>query len=122
MAVEGRSKGETESEIIPAHQALQTKYHGTKILQTETDSKCRLCQQFDEKVEHITSSCPVPAKEQYIKRLDTVCAELLFNICKVIGVKLNNEHWYDNLPKSVETGHKSKVTMELSSANQQNCS
>jgi hypothetical protein len=45
MAVEGRSKGETESEIIPAHQVLQIKYHGTKILQTETDSKCRLCKQ-----------------------------------------------------------------------------
>jgi hypothetical protein len=52
MAVEGRSKGETESEIIPTqHQALQTKYYGTKILQTETNSKSRLCKQFDEYAE-----------------------------------------------------------------------
>jgi hypothetical protein len=43
MAVEGRSQKETESEIIVAQdQALQTKYHATKILQTETGSKCRL--------------------------------------------------------------------------------
>jgi hypothetical protein len=27
---------------------LQTKYHATKTLQTETDNKCRLCKQFDE--------------------------------------------------------------------------
>ena len=27
----------------------KTKYYATKILSTETDSKCRLCQQFDEK-------------------------------------------------------------------------
>ena len=47
----GDLKEETESEII----AAQTKYHVTKILQTETDSKCRICQQFDETVEHITS-------------------------------------------------------------------
>ena len=41
-------KGETKSEIIAAQdQALQTKYLATKILQTETDSKCRLCKQFD---------------------------------------------------------------------------
>jgi len=39
-------KLETESETIAAQdQALQTKYHATTILQTETDSKC---QQFDE--------------------------------------------------------------------------
>jgi hypothetical protein len=51
----GELKADTESEIIAAQdQALQTKYHTTKILQTETDSKCRLCQQFDETVEHIS--------------------------------------------------------------------
>ena len=35
-------KEETESEIVAAqNQALQTKYYATKILSTETDSKCR---------------------------------------------------------------------------------
>jgi hypothetical protein len=44
-------KAETQSEIIMAQdQALQTKCHATKILQTETGSKCRLCQHFDETV------------------------------------------------------------------------
>jgi hypothetical protein len=34
---------ETESEIIAAQdQTLQNKYHAIKILQTETDSTCRL--------------------------------------------------------------------------------
>jgi hypothetical protein len=48
--------------------ALQTKYHATKILHTETDRKCRLCQQIEEKINHIISSCPVLAKEQYINK------------------------------------------------------
>ena len=44
----GGLKEEPESEITAAQdQVLQTKYHVTKILQTETDSKCRLCKQFD---------------------------------------------------------------------------
>ena len=52
-------KAETESEIVAAQdQALQTKYYATKILSTETDSKCRLCQQFDETIDHIISVCP----------------------------------------------------------------
>jgi len=38
----GDLKAETESEIVGAQdQALNTKYYATKILRTETDSKCR---------------------------------------------------------------------------------
>ena len=41
----GDLKGETEGKVTAAQdQALQTKCRTTKILQTETDSKCRLCQ------------------------------------------------------------------------------
>ena len=59
--------------------------------------------QFDETVEHIISACPVLAKNQYIKRHDRVCAELYFNVCKEIGVILDNEHCYDHVPQSLET-------------------
>jgi len=44
------------------------------------------------------------AKEQYIKRYDTVCAQLHFNICKETGGQLDKKHWYEHVPKSVETG------------------
>ena len=53
------------------------------------DSKCRLCQQFDETIDHIISACPILAKEQYIRRHDRVCAQLYFNICKETGVQLD---------------------------------
>ena len=89
----GDLKAETESEIVAAQdQVLQTKYYATKILNTETDSKCRLCQQFDETIDHIISACPILAKEQYIKRHETVCAQLHFNICKEVGVKLDKKN------------------------------
>ena len=72
----GDLKAETESEIVA-------------VLNTETDNKCRLCQQFDEAMDHIMSACPILAKEQYIKRHDRVCAQLHFNICKETGVQLD---------------------------------
>ena len=78
--------------------ALPTKYYVTKILNTETDSKCRLCQQFDEAVDHITSACPILAKEQYVKRHDRVCAQLHFNIWEETGVQLDKKHWYERVP------------------------
>ena len=37
--------------------------------------------------------------------------QLHFNICKEIGVKVDNKHSYDYLPKSVETSYKGKVTI-----------
>jgi hypothetical protein len=60
----GDLKTESESEIAAAQdQTLNTKYYATKILHTETDSKCRLCQQHDETIDRITSACPILAKE-----------------------------------------------------------
>ena len=74
-------------------------------MRTETDSKFRVCQQFDETIDHIISACPLLAKEQYTKRHDTrrVCAQLHFNICKETGIQLDKKHWYEHVPKSVET-------------------
>ena len=58
------------------------------MMNTEIDSKCRLCQQFDETIDHIISAYPILAKEQYIKRHDGVCAKIHFNICKETGLQL----------------------------------
>ena len=108
----GDLKTETESEIVAAQdQAVQTKYYATKILNAETDSKCRLCQLFDETIDHIISACPILAKEQYIKGHDSVCAQRHFNICKKTGVQLDKKHWYEHVPKSVETSQEGKITI-----------
>jgi hypothetical protein len=72
-----------------------------------------ICHQFDEKIDHIISACPILAKEQYIKRHDRVGAQLHFNIrvCKEIGAQLDAKHWYEHVPKSVETSQGGKVTV-----------
>jgi hypothetical protein len=57
------------------------------------------------------SACPVLAEEQYIKRHDRVCAQLHFNICKELEIKLDSDLWYENIPKSVETSQVGKVTV-----------
>ena len=40
-----------------------------------------------------------------------MCAQLHFNICKEIGVRLGKKHWYEHVPKSVETGQGGNVTI-----------
>jgi len=72
-------------------------------------------------MENIISACPILAIEQYIKRHGRMCAQLYFNICKEIGVKLDNKHWFDHLRKSVEQVMKIKLPYYVTeSANQQN--
>jgi len=98
--------------VAAQDQALQTKYYATKLLNTETDGKCRLYQQFDETIDHIISACPILTKEKCIKRHDRVGAQLHFNICKETGVQLDKKkHWYEHVPESVKTSQGGKVTM-----------
>jgi len=40
-----------------------------------------------------------------------VCAQLQFNICKETGIKLDIEHWYEHVPKLVETNREGKATV-----------
>jgi hypothetical protein len=40
---------------------------------------------------------------------NTVCAQLHFNVCKELGVKLDKEHWYEHVQKPVETSHEGNV-------------
>jgi len=62
-------------------------------------------------IDHITSACPVLAKEQYVKRHYKVSAQIHFNICKEKGVQLDKKHWYEQVPNSVVTNQGGKVTM-----------
>jgi hypothetical protein len=57
------------------------------------------------------SACPLLAKEQCIKRHDRVCAQLHFNICKELAVKLHSELWYEHVPKSIGTSQVGKVAI-----------
>ena len=64
---------------------------------------------IEEKIEFIISACPILTNELDLKRYDSVCVQLHFNLCKKTGVKLEKEHWCDNVPKLVQTSHEVKV-------------
>jgi hypothetical protein len=42
---------------------------------------------------------------------ERMCAQLHFNICRELGVELDNKLWYDRVPKSVETSYEGNVTI-----------
>jgi len=65
----GDIKGETESTVVTAKdQAFSTNSFKNKILKEETESKYRLCKQHEETIDHLTSGCPILAKNEYLIR------------------------------------------------------
>jgi hypothetical protein len=86
------NKGETESTIVAAQdQAISTNYFRKKILKEEFESKCRLCKQYEETIDHLTSGCPILPKNEYLMRHDKVCTHLHFSICKALGIQTTDK-------------------------------
>ena len=59
-------KGETEGLIIAAQdQSLATRSYHNKIIKDGTDPKCKMCNEFEETIDHIVAGSPVLAKTIY---------------------------------------------------------
>jgi len=88
----GDIKGETESTIVAAQdQAISTNYFKNEILKQEIESKCRLCKQHEENIDHLTSGCPILAKNECLMRHDKVCTHLHYSICKALGIETTDK-------------------------------
>ena len=97
----GNIKGETESTIVAAQdEAISTNYFKNKIFMEEIESKCQLCKQHEESIDHLTSGCPILAKNECLMRHDTVCTHLHYSICKALGTETTDK-WYTHMPKPV---------------------
>ena len=72
-------------------------------MKEEIESKCRLCKQHEETTEHLTSECPILAKNEYLTRHDKVCAHLHYSICKALGIETTDKwHTYMSKPAHEE--------------------
>ena len=69
-------------------------------MKEEIESKCRLCKQHEETIDHLTSGCPILAKNEYLMRHDKVCSHLHYSICKALGIETTDK-WYTHMPKPV---------------------
>jgi hypothetical protein len=97
----GDIKRETESNIVAVQdQAISTNYFKNKILKEETESKCSLCKQHEETIDHLTLGCPILANNEYLMRHDKVYTYLHYSICKTLGIE-TTEKRYTHMPKPV---------------------
>jgi hypothetical protein len=69
-------------------------------LKEDIESRCRLCKEYEETIDHLTSGCLILAKNEYVIRHDRVCTHLHYSICKTSGTE-TTENWYSHIPKPV---------------------
>ena len=109
----GNLKRETESLIIAAQDnAIRTNYVKAKIDRTQQNSKCRMCGERDETVNHIISECSKLAQREYKTRHDWVGKVIHWELCK----KLNFHHatkWYTHKPESVLENDTHKILWDF---------
>ena len=106
-------KPETEGLIIAAQdQCLPTRSYRSRIIKDGTNPTCRLCNKFEESIEHITSGCPVLAVNEYLNRHNKVAAYVHYNILKHYKISVV-ENWYDHKPKTVTNNENVTILWDM---------
>ena len=83
MANKKKIKRETESLLIAAKDStMKTNQIKARIDKTQQNSKCRLCGDRDETINHIISECSKLAQREYKARHDWVGKMIYWEMCK----------------------------------------
>jgi hypothetical protein len=77
--------------VVTQDQTVSTNCFKNKILKEEVESKCQLCKQREETIDHLTSGCHILVKNEYLMRRDKVGAHLHYSICKALGIETTDK-------------------------------
>ena len=97
----GNLKKETESLLIAAQDnAIRTNRIKARIDKTRQNSKCRLCSDRDETINHIINECSQLAQKEYKARHDWVGKVIHWEMCRYFQFDHTNK-WYMHNPAPV---------------------
>ena len=97
----GNLKRETESlQIAAQDNAIRTNHIKARIDKPQQNSKCRLCGNRDETINHIISECSKLAQKEYKARHDWVTKVIQWEMCKKFKFDHTNK-WYMRNPAPV---------------------
>ena len=83
-----------------------------KIDKTQQNSRCRLCDDRDETINHIISDCSKSAQREYKTRHDWVGKAVYWELCKKFKFDLTNK-WYIHNPESVLENKTQKILWDF---------
>ena len=107
-------KSETEGFIIAAQdQCLNTRNYQAHVLKNGADPLCRICNQYNETIDHIVSGCPILAPSEYKNRHDRVGQYIHWGLCKHFNLP-HEEHWWEHKPPPVVEGNSVTILWDFS--------
>ena len=93
----GNLKRKTESLLIAVqNKAIRTNYIKARIDKTQQNSKCRLCVDRDETINHLISECSKLAQKEYKTRHDRVSKVIHWELCKILKFDHTNKRYMHN--------------------------
>ena len=94
----GNLKKETESLLIATqNNAIRTNPNKAKIDKMQQNSKCRLCSEREETINHIIRECRKLAEKEYETRHDRVGKVIQWEMCKNFKFDYTDK-WYTHNP------------------------
>ena len=109
----GNFKRETESLLRAAQSnTIRTNQIKARIDKTQQNSKCRLCGDRDETINHIISECSKLAQKEYKTRHDWVGKVIPWEMCKKLKFHHTNK-WYMHNPASVLENDTHKLLWDI---------
>ena len=106
-------QGNLKREIDAAQeQAVRTNVIKAKIDNTQEQSKCRMCREKDETVNHLISECSKMAQREYKRRHDWVGRRVHWDVCRKYGIEVKDK-WYQQEPGSVIENKKCKILWDF---------
>ena len=109
----GNFQRETKSLLIAAQDSAIKTYHiKARIDKTQQNSKCRLCGDRDETINHIISECSKLAQKKYKARHDWVGKVIHWEMCKKLKFDHTNK-WYMHNPAPVQENAPHKLLWDL---------
>ena len=104
---------ETEYLLIAAQDnAVKTNHIKARINKTQQNSKCRLCGDRDETINHIISECSKLAQKEYKVRHDWVGKVIHWEMCKKLKFDHTNK-WYMHNPAPVLENNTHKLLWDF---------
>ena len=101
IIIKGNLKREMESLLIAAQDnAIRTNHIKVRIDKMQQNSKCRLCSDRNETINHIISECSKLAQKEYKARHDWVSKVIHWEMCKKFKFDHTNK-WYMHNPAPV---------------------
>ena len=106
----GNLKRETKYLLIAAQDnAIRTNHIKVRIDKTKQNSKCRLCGDRDETINHIISECSKLAQKEYKARHDWVGKVIHWEMCRKFKFDHTNK-WYMHNPAPVLENNTHKLS------------